>query len=197
MIHAVGVYYHNTAAIILDPEMNALFTFTRFAQVMENTPSQRLGSTAGILFFRKKKTRHEIGIYRPPPAQAQAHPAQAQAHAQPLENPPPLLPLPRKVLEVVTGTGLVLAVTAPVNEDMFPTAPVENAVTVLTTDAAASEPGRLGRVMVWDFPPEGILGMDPLPTLPAIVPRTDGSARYHQPGMKTGPLPKVRRVRWS
>ena len=85
--------------------------------------------------------------YRPPPAQAQAHPAQAQAQAQLC---PPLLP-PREpplrlALEVVTGTGLVLAVTPEVNWLTLPITPAEKLDTPLTTEAAKSEPGRWGRL---------------------------------------------------
>ena len=38
---------------------------------------------------------------------------------------------------------------------MLPTTPAENAVTVFVTEAAASDPGRRGRVIVLDFPPIG------------------------------------------
>lgn len=115
--------------------------------------------------------------YLPPPAQAQAQPAQAQAHAQ--DEPPPLLRPPENVLEVGFGGGLVLLVTPLVNDVRLPTAPAEKAETVLTTEAAAFEPGRLGSVMVVDFPPDG---MDvravelPMVWLLRIV----GSARHHQ-----------------
>ena len=79
-------------------------------------------------------------------------------------------------------------------EVRLPTAPAEKAVTVLITEAAALEPGKFGSVMVLDNPPEGILGPD-LPVVGVEVLRIVGSARYHQPGMKTGPVPNVRRVR--
>ena len=54
--------------------------------------------------------------------------------------------------------------TPVVNAVMLPTTPAENAVTVFVTEAAASEPGRRGRVMVVDFPPDGIEGLDPRAT---------------------------------
>jgi hypothetical protein len=124
--------------------------------------------------------------YRPPPAQAQAHPAQAQAHAQ--DEPPPLPRPPdeRKVLELGLGSGLVLLVTAPVKELRLPTAPADIAVTVLVNEAAASEPGSFGRVIVCDLPPDGAVGRLPRPAAPpmerveAVVRGMPGSARHHQ-----------------
>ena len=84
---------------------------------------------------------------RPPPAQAQAHPAQAQAQAQ-AHPPPPLRdpPLRELPLEVLTGTGLVLAVTPEVKLLTLPITPAEKFDTPLTTEAAKSDPGRLGRL---------------------------------------------------
>ena len=124
--------------------------------------------------------------YRPPPAQAHAHPAQAHAQAQEEPPPPPRLPDEPKVLELGLGTGFVLLVTAPVKALRLPTAPADIAVTVLVRDAAASEPGNFGRVIVFDFPPEGGVGRLPRPAAPptdrveAVVRGMPGSARHHQ-----------------
>ena len=79
-------------------------------------------------------------IYLPPPAQAQAQPAQAQAHAhaQP-PPPPPVKPLP---LDVRTGGGLVFWVIPSVKLVRLPTTPADMDWTLLTTEAAKSDPGR-------------------------------------------------------
>ena len=94
------------------------------------------------------------------------------------------------MLELVFGTGLVLLVTPLVKDAMLPTAPADMAVTVLVTDAAASEPGSLGRVIVFDFPPDGALGAPPREIVPPAALPADadvrlmvGSARHHQYGM--------------
>ena len=107
------------------------------------------------------------------------------------------------MLELVFGTGLVLLVTPLVKVVRLPTAPADIAVTVFVSDAAASEPGSLGRVIVFDFPPDGGVGALPRPIVPptvrgeVVVRGIAGSARHHQYGINTGPLPKVRRVRVS
>lgn len=80
--------------------------------------------------------------YLPPPAQAQAQPAQAQAHAQ---LPPPDLELE---LLRLTGTGFVFWVTPLVNSEMFPITPEENDWILFTTEAAKTEPGRVGRLVL-------------------------------------------------
>jgi len=136
-------------------------------------------------------------LHRPPPAQAQAQPAQAQAQAQEWP-PPPLNPPPpeRNVLDVGFGAGLVTEETPPVKAATLPTTPAEKAWAVLITEAAALDPGSWGSVMVVDFPPEGREGTPPATVLPVVRPMV-GSARHHQPGMKTGPVPNVLRVRVS
>ena len=84
------------------------------------------------------------------------------------------------------GAGLVLLVTPPVNEAMLPTTPAENAETVLVTEAAAFEPGSLGRVIVFDFPPEGAEDLElraPAPPTVRVVVDVRlivGSVRHHQ-----------------
>ena len=100
------------------------------------------------------------------------------------------------------GGGFVFLVTPLVNEVKLPTAPAEKAVTVLDKDAAALEPGNLGRVIVLDLPPDGEEGFTP-----RVAPPTErlvvgvrfnvGSARHHQMGINTGPGPNIRRVRLS
>ena len=88
-------------------------------------------------------------------------------------------------------------VTPLVKEAILPTTPVEKAVTVLTTDAAALAPGSLGSVIVVDLPPDGMEDVfDPEETVPAVRPMA-GSVRHHHMGIKTGPGPNTRRVRWS
>ncbi len=89
------------------------------------------------------------------------------------------------MLEVVFGIGLVLLVTPLVKEVSLPTTPAENAVTVLVTEAAAFEPGRLGRLIVLDFPPDGTDDLDPRAVEPPTERPVDerlmvGSARHHQ-----------------
>ena len=123
-------------------------------------------------------------FYLPPPAHAQAHPAQAQAHAQPPENPPPPRPDERNVLEDGLGAGFVLLVTPLVKELTLPITPAENAETEFTTDAAAFEPGRLGRVIVLDLLPVGREGIEAvfavLPEAVVLGRPMVGSARHHQ-----------------
>ena len=126
-------------------------------------------------------------VYRPPPAQAQAQPAQAHAQAQAHDEPPPpllLLPVDLKVLEDVFGGGLVLRVTPDVKVVILPTTPAEKAVTVFATEAAASEPGNRGSVMVFDLPLDGAVGL-PLTALPILRPvelgcLIPGVVRHHQ-----------------
>ena len=82
--------------------------------------------------------------YLPPPAQAQAQPAQAQAQAQAQWLPPLPPPLPPPLLEVLTGTGLVLLVIPLVKEATSPITPDEKLLTPFTIEAAKADPGRLG-----------------------------------------------------
>lgn len=93
---------------------------------------------------------------RPPPAQAQAQPAQAHAQAQ----PPPLEPPPERVL-VVTGIGFVFWVIPSVNEVTLPITLPEKSCTPLTTEAAKSDPGKLGRLML--PPAEGVPAIEGIP----------------------------------
>lgn len=84
-----------------------------------------------------------------------------------------------------------MLVTPVVNAAILPTTPAEKAVTVFVTEAAASDPGRRGRVMVVDFPLEGIEGLDPRATEPPTERLVDealvvgerlilGTTRHHQ-----------------
>lgn len=84
-----------------------------------------------------------------------------------------------------------MLVTPVVNAARLPTTPAEKAVTVFVTEAAASEPGRRGRVMVLDFPPDGIDGLEPRATEPPTDRLADealvvgerlmlGTTRHHQ-----------------
>ena len=84
-----------------------------------------------------------------------------------------------------------MLVTPVVNAAILPTTPAENAVTVFVTEAAASEPGRRGRVIVLDLPPLGTEDVIPRATEPPIERLVDellvagtrlilGSTRHHQ-----------------
>jgi hypothetical protein len=55
---------------------------------------------------------------------------------------------------VVTGTGLVLLVIAPVNSEIFPTTLLEKFCTPVTIDPAKADPGKVGMV---NPPPLGLL----------------------------------------
>ena len=89
------------------------------------------------------------------------------------------------MLEEVFGSGLVLFVTPLVKEVSLPTTPAEKAVTVLVTEAAAFEPGRRGREIVLDLPPDGTEDLDPRAAEPPTERPVEGrlmvgSARHHQ-----------------
>jgi hypothetical protein len=154
------------------------------------------------IFFGKQHTILFL-TYLPPPAHAHAHPAQAQAQAHPPEGRPPPLVLWKDLPDVVDcGMGLVLLVILSVKLVRFPTTLVEKLCTVPTTEAAASEPARWGmRTVVMLLPPP----WESLEAEAVLVPEETelpvrgmlGSARHHHQGMKTGPLPNTRRVRWS
>jgi hypothetical protein len=92
----------------------------------------------------------QVSDQRPPPAQAHAQPAQAQAQAHPL--PPPR----EKELREVDGGGggLVVFVTPLVNPTRLVTRFEAVVCTPFTTEAAKSEPGRVGSEILRPAPPE-------------------------------------------
>ena len=95
-----------------------------------------------------------------------------------------------------TGAGFVFWVTLLVNVLIFPTTLEEKPCTPLTTEAAKSEPGRCGRLVLLEGLEEGMGDADTLGIPPLVRPK-EGSKRPHHMGTKMGWVRNTSWVRWS